>query len=112
MCFSRKKARSSGTKEEEIKNLAIESDLTANVYEKFNDFKLTISDVIARERMIKTDDEKVIASAREMMMAREEYIQAFITGMVLQSGSIDAFLKERLGLDEETKAQLQDMYLE
>ena len=42
----------------------------------------------------------------------EEYIQAFITGMVLQSGSIDAFLKERLGLDEETKAQLQDMYLE
>ena len=44
-------------KEEEIKNLAIESDLTANVYEKFNDFKLTISDVIARERMIKTDDE-------------------------------------------------------
>ncbi len=44
-------------KEEEIKNLAIESDLTANVYEKFNDFKLTISDVIASERMIKTDDE-------------------------------------------------------
>ena len=44
-------------KEEEIRNLAIESDLTANVYEKFNDFKLTISDVIARERMIKTDDE-------------------------------------------------------
>ena len=44
-------------KEEEIKNLAIESDLTANVYEKFNDFKLTISDVIARERMIRTDDE-------------------------------------------------------
>ena len=44
-------------KEEEIKNLAIESDLTANVYEKFNDFKLTISDVIARERMIKTNDE-------------------------------------------------------
>ena len=43
--------------EEEIKNLAIESDLTANVYEKFNDFNLTISDVIARERMIKTDDE-------------------------------------------------------
>ena len=48
----------------------------------------------------------------QMMMAREKYIQAFITGMVLQSGSIDAFLKERLGLDEETKAQLQDMYLE
>ena len=44
-------------KEEEIKNLAIESDLTANVYEKFNDFNLTISDVIAKERMIKTEDE-------------------------------------------------------
>ena len=44
-------------KEEEIKNLAIESDLTANVYQKFKEFNLTISDVIARERMIKTDDE-------------------------------------------------------
>ena len=68
--------------------------------------------MVMADILIKTDDEKVIASAREMMMAREEYIQAFITGMVLQSGSIDAFLKERLGLDEETKAQLQDMYLE
>ena len=71
-----------------------------------------IVDMVMADILIKTDDEKVIASAREMMMAREEYIQAFITGMVLQSGSIDAFLKERLGLDEETKAQLQDMYLE
>ena len=44
-------------KEEEIKTLAIESDLTANVYEKFKDFNLKISDVISTERMIKTDDE-------------------------------------------------------
>ena len=43
--------------EEEIKNLAIESDLTANVYEKFKDFNLSISDCISTERMIKTDDE-------------------------------------------------------
>ena len=44
-------------KEEKIKNLAIESDLTANVYEKFKDFNLSISDAIAKERMIKTDEE-------------------------------------------------------
>ena len=44
-------------KEEEIRNLAIESDLTANVYQKFNDFNLTISDAISTERMIKSDDE-------------------------------------------------------
>ena len=44
-------------KEEGIKNLAIESDLTANVYEKFRDFNLSISDCISTERMIKTDDE-------------------------------------------------------
>ena len=43
--------------EEEIKKLAIESDLTANIYQKFKDFDLTISDVIATERMVKTDDE-------------------------------------------------------
>ena len=44
-------------KEEEIRNLAIESDLTANVYEKFKDFNLSISDCISAERMIKTDEE-------------------------------------------------------
>ena len=54
-------------KEEEIRNLAIESDLTANVYEKFKDFNLTISDVIAKERMIKADDEiKKICKATEI----------------------------------------------
>ncbi|SFL34154.1 Xaa-Pro dipeptidase [Methanobrevibacter olleyae] len=44
-------------KEEKIRNLAIESDLTANVYDKFKDFNLTISDVISTERMIKSDGE-------------------------------------------------------
>ena len=44
-------------KEEGISNLAIESDLTANVYQKLDSFNLTISDVISTERMIKTDDE-------------------------------------------------------
>ena len=44
-------------KEENIKNLAIESDLTANVYQKFEDFNLTISDAISKERMIKSDEE-------------------------------------------------------
>lgn len=43
--------------EEEIKSLAIESDLTANAYQKFKDFNLTISPAISIERMIKTDDE-------------------------------------------------------
>ena len=54
-------------KEDEIRNLAIESDLTANVYEKFKDFNLSISDVIAKERMIKADDEiKKICKATEI----------------------------------------------
>ena len=44
-------------KEEGIKNLAIESDLAAGVYQKFNEFNLTISDAISSERMIKSDEE-------------------------------------------------------
>ena len=44
-------------KDEGIKSLAIESDLTANVYEKFKDFNLSISNAISTERMIKSDDE-------------------------------------------------------
>lgn len=92
--------------------LGVSQDLIMEDYLYTNVCSKAIVDMVMADILIKTDDEKVIASAREMMMAREEYIQAFITGMVLQSGSIDAFLKERLGLDEETKAQLQDMYLE
>lgn len=44
-------------KDEGISKLAIEADLTANVYEKFKDFDLKISDAIDVERMIKSDDE-------------------------------------------------------
>ena len=44
-------------KEEGIKNLAIESELPASVYQKFKDFNLTRSGVISAERMIKSDDE-------------------------------------------------------
>ncbi|WP_407463377.1 M24 family metallopeptidase [Methanobrevibacter sp.] len=44
-------------KEEQIKNLAIELELPASVYQKFKDFNLTISGVISAERMIKSDDE-------------------------------------------------------
>jgi len=44
-------------KDENVKKLAIESDLTANVYEKFKDFDLEISNVIDLQRMIKSDDE-------------------------------------------------------
>lgn len=43
--------------EEGIRNLAIESDLTANIYQKFKDFNPTISDAISTERMIKSDEE-------------------------------------------------------
>lgn len=54
-------------KEEGIKNLAIESDLTANVYQKFKDFNLTISDAISTERMVKSDGEiKKILKATEI----------------------------------------------
>lgn len=92
--------------------LGVPQDLIMEDYLYTNECSKTIVDMVMADILIRTDDEKVITSAREMMMAREEYIQAFVTGMVMQSGSIDAFLKERLGLGEETKAQLQDMYLE
>ncbi len=44
-------------KQEGVKRLAIESDLPANIYQKFADFELVISDVINTERMVKSDDE-------------------------------------------------------
>ena len=69
-------------------------------------------DALLAEVLIRTDDENIIENARQMMLAREEYLQTFMTGMVMACGSTGEFLKERLGLDEKTKALLQDMYLE
>lgn len=66
-------------KEEEIRNLAIESDLTANVYQKFKDFNLTISDAISTERMIKSDDEiKKMLKATEI--AHKSLIELDVRG--------------------------------
>lgn len=44
-------------KDEGIKKLAIEGDLTANVYEKLNDFELELSNFVNIERQIKSVDE-------------------------------------------------------
>lgn len=44
-------------KEENIKKLAIEEDLTAGIYKKLDDFTLEISDFVNLERMIKSKDE-------------------------------------------------------
>lgn len=66
-------------KEEEIRNLAIESDLTANVYQKFKDFNLRISDAISTERMIKSDDEiKKMLKATEI--AHKSLIELDVRG--------------------------------
>ena len=69
-------------------------------------------DEIMAQVLIQTDNEDVIRSASDMMLAKEEFLQTFLTGMLLAEGSIDAFLEKRLGLDEKTREQLQDMYLE
>ena len=54
-------------KEEGIRNLAMESDLAASVYEKFKDFNLSFSNAISAERMIKTDEEiKKIVKATDI----------------------------------------------
>ena len=92
--------------------LGVPQDLIMEDYLYTNDCSKAVVDEIMAQLLIQTDDERVIESAHEMMMAREEYLQAFMTGMVMECGSMDAFIKERLGIDEETKARLQDMYLE
>ena len=69
-------------------------------------------DIVMADVLLKTDDEKIITSVRDMMLAKEEYIQNFLAGVVMDYGSMEAFLEKRLGLDEETKARLQAMYLE
>ncbi len=92
--------------------LGVPQDLIMQDYLYTNDCSKKVVDEIMAQILIQTDDERTINSAREMMLAREEYLQTFMTGMVLSCGSLDAFLKERLGFDEETKAYLRELYLE
>ncbi len=92
--------------------LGVGRDIILQDYLYTNDFSREACDKIMAEVLIKTDDEDVIAAVRELLLAREEYIQTFLTGMVLEEGSIDAYMEKRLGLDDKTRAQLRDMYLE
>ena len=92
--------------------LGVPQDLVMEDYLYTNTCSKEVVDRIMAEILIQTDNERTIESARAMMTAHEEYLQAFLTGMVLAEGSLDAFLEKRLGLDEQTKAQLKDMYLE
>ena len=92
--------------------LGVPQEIIMQDYMYTNDFSKEAMDDIMADVLIKTDDEATIQSARDMMLAKEEYIGTFMAGMVLACGSAEAFLEKRLGLDEETKAQLQAMYLE
>ena len=92
--------------------LGVEQDVIIQDYLYTNEFSKQAMHHVMADLLLRTDDEQIITSVRDLMLAKEEYIQTFLAGMVMECGSTDAFLKERLDLDEKTKAQLRSMYLE
>ncbi|MGB0907975.1 MAG: tyrosine-protein phosphatase [Maricaulaceae bacterium] len=57
-------------------------------------------------------DEKAIATIRKVMGVSEETMVATFAEMEAQYGSVDGFIKDGLGIDDETRARLQDKFLE
>lgn len=50
--------------------------------------------------------------AREMMMANKEYLDANFAAIAKQYGSVDSFLKNQIGLDDQKVALLKSKFLE
>lgn len=48
---------------------------------------------------------------RNLMGVREDYIETYWTALIRDHGSIDAYLEQRLGVDETRKARLRDRLL-
>lgn len=57
-------------------------------------------------------DEKAIATIRKVMGVSEETMVATFAEMETQYGSVDGFIKDGLGIDDETRARLQAKFLE
>lgn len=57
-------------------------------------------------------DEKVLNGVRIMNTARESYLNRLYAEVDRHYGSMDAFLREGLGLGEEEKRELRENYLE
>lgn len=92
--------------------LGVPRDLILQDYLYTNICSQRAMDAVMAQTLLRTDDENTIGCIQDMMLAKEEYLNTFLAGMVAACGSTEAFLQERLGLDEETKARLQAMYLE
>jgi len=50
--------------------------------------------------------------AGEMMLAKKEYLDATFAAIIKQYGSVDNFLKNQLGLDDQKLKTLKESYLE
>jgi protein-tyrosine phosphatase len=51
-------------------------------------------------------------TARNMMAAKEDYLQATFTSIRSQYGSIDNYLKKEMGLNKKALKKLRQLYLD
>lgn len=87
------------------KNTVIDDYMLSNKY-RADENKKAIEAVAA-----KTDNKKVIDGMTAVMEVRESYINAAFDEINAKYGSMDNFLKEKLGLTDAKKEQLKKAYL-
>jgi|EP01037_Dinobryon_pediforme_P008349 protein-tyrosine phosphatase len=86
-------------------------------------YKTIVADYTATNYYRKDENEKASKSmvtymhldkdvAGEMMLAKKEYLDATFAAIIKQYGSVDNFLKNQLGLDDQKLKTLKESYLE
>lgn len=84
----------------------------------FEDYLLTnINNVVRNEKRMNdyrnlTDNQNVLDYLYNLMLAKDEYLEAAFDEMIRLSGSIDNYLKHFLKLDEDKLTTLRNIYLE
>ncbi len=84
----------------------------------FEDYLLTnINNVVRNEKRMNdyrnlTDNQNVLDYLYNLMLAKDEYLEAAFDEMIRLSGSIDNYLKHFLKLDEDKLTTLRNLYLE
>jgi len=79
--------------------------MRTNIYLKKN------LDAMIAGLAVNISDQNVLDGVRIMNSARERYLEQLYACAKTQCGSMDGFLKERLGIGKEEKRRLAELYL-
>jgi len=92
--------------------LGVPRDIIIQDYLMTNIFGQHTLEQVVKEVSAKYDNPEIIDSVRAMFGVRESYILSVFNAIDERYGSIDNYLRDEMGLNDEKLAKLRDMYLQ